>query len=125
MTHTIQRGRMVSRTLLLVCAAPAALLWAQAATAADAAAPATAAAAAASTATALEEVIVTARKREENIQIWQFGPHHQRDGCRRTVPLLQARLGQQRPGKAMGEIICHNSLSILPTPRYTYCMLLF
>ena len=74
--------------------------------------------------TVVHEAEDRAAEREEKIQIWQFGPHHQRDGCRRTVPLLQARLGQQRPGKAMGEIICHNSLSILPTPRYTYCMLL-
>ncbi|HKP79585.1 MAG TPA: TonB-dependent receptor [Phenylobacterium sp.] len=45
------------RALLLVCAAPAALIWAQPAAAAnDPGAP------------ALEEVIVTARKREENIR---------------------------------------------------------
>ena len=56
-----------------------------------------------------------AAEREEKIQIQQFGPHHQRDGRRRTVPLLEARLGQQGPGKAMGEIICHTSLSIPPT----------
>jgi hypothetical protein len=59
-----------------------------------------------------------ATERKEKIQIWQFGPHHQRDGRRRPVSLLEARLGQQRPGKAMGEIIGHNFLSISPTRRY-------
>jgi hypothetical protein len=56
-------------------------------------------------------------ERKERIQIRQFGPHHQRDGRRRPVALLQARLGEQRSGKAMGQIIGHHSLSILPTPR--------
>jgi hypothetical protein len=58
-----------------------------------------------------------AAEREEKIQIRQFGPYHQRDGCRRPVPLLQARLGQQRPSKAMGQIIGHTSLSVLPSSQ--------
>jgi hypothetical protein len=53
-----------------------------------------------------------AAEREEKIQIRQFGPHHQRDGRRGTVPLLEAGLGQQRSGKAMGEIIRHPFLSV-------------
>jgi hypothetical protein len=56
-----------------------------------------------------------AAEREETIQIRQFGSNHQRDGRRRPVPLLEARLGQQRPGQAMGQIIGHPSLSLLPT----------
>jgi hypothetical protein len=32
-------------------------------------------------------------ERKERIEIRQFGPHDQRDGRRRSVALLQARLG--------------------------------
>jgi hypothetical protein len=52
---------------------------------------------------------------EEKIQIRQFGPHDQRHRRRRTVPLLEAHLGQQRPGQAMGEIIRHNAQPVPPT----------
>src|SRR5690348_11212294 len=66
MTRQHHDLRLTQRKLLLACAAPAALLFATPALAADAAA------ATAATATdggpALEEVIVTARKRAENIQ---------------------------------------------------------
>jgi hypothetical protein len=55
-----------------------------------------------------------AAEREEKIQIRQFGPHYQRHRRRRTVSLLEARLGQQRPSQAMGEIIRHNALSVPP-----------
>jgi hypothetical protein len=65
--------------------------------------------------TVVHEAEDGAANREEKIEIRQFSPHHQRDGRRRTVTLLEARLGQQRPGKAMGEIIGHNALSIPPT----------
>jgi outer membrane receptor protein involved in Fe transport len=65
MTYGVHDARTASRSLLLLCAAPAALLCSHPASAADAA---TAAAAAAGAPKVLEEVIVTARKREENIQ---------------------------------------------------------
>ena len=39
-----------------------------------------------------------AAEHEEKIQIWQLGPYHQRHGRRRTITLLEARLGQQRRG---------------------------
>jgi hypothetical protein len=58
----------------------------------------------------MHEAVDGAAKPEEEIQIRQFGPYHQRDGRCRTVPLLQASLGQQSSGKAMGEIIRHTSL---------------
>jgi hypothetical protein len=53
-----------------------------------------------------------AAEREEKIQIRQFGPDHQRNGRRGAVPLLEAGLGQQRAGQAMGEIICHPFLFV-------------
>ena len=56
-------------------------------------------------------------ERKERIEIRQFGPHDQCDGRRRPVALLQARLGEQRSGKAMGQIIGHTSLSIPPPSR--------
>ncbi len=68
--------------------------------------------------TVVHEAEDRAAEREEKIQIRQFGPHHQRDGRRRTVPLLEACLGQQSAGKAMGEIIRHRSLSVPQPSRY-------
>jgi|KBSSwiStaDraftv2_1062776.scaffolds.fasta_scaffold14619_5 iron complex outermembrane recepter protein len=57
MHRTSHVARRSARSLLLLCAAPAALAWADVARAAEPAQPA-----------ALDEVIVTARKRDENIQ---------------------------------------------------------
>lgn len=57
MNHSTGKTRPAGRSLLLICAAPAALIWAHPAAAADE-----------TGAPSLEEVIVTARKREENIQ---------------------------------------------------------
>jgi hypothetical protein len=65
--------------------------------------------------TVVHEAEDGATEGEENIQTRQFGPHHQRDGRRRTVSLLQAGLGQQGAGKAMGKIIRHPFLSVLHT----------
>jgi len=61
MTQATRKSGFTQRKLLLLCAAPAALIWAAPACAADAPAGASAG-------PALEEVIVTARKRQENIQ---------------------------------------------------------
>ena len=68
--------------------------------------------------TVVHEAEDGAAEGEEKIQIRQFGPHHQRDGRRRTVTLLEACLGQQRSGKAMGKIIRHHSLSVPQPSRY-------
>ena len=56
-------------------------------------------------------------ERKERIEIRQFSPYDQRDGRRPPIALLQARLGQQRSGKTMGQIIGHTSLSISSSSR--------